>query len=85
MIGLVKTAMRKTIVNAYLTFDELKEVFLDVEIALNGRPLSYVEDDDAQLPVLTLNSMLSCQPQIFYLRGRYIMKRSHNSDGERNT
>ena len=40
MIGLVKTAMRKTIGNAYLTFDELKEVFLDVEIALNGRPLS---------------------------------------------
>ena len=50
MVGLVKTAMRKTIGNAYLTFDELKEVFLDVEIALNGRLLSYVEDD-AQLPV----------------------------------
>lgn len=27
MIGLAKTAMRKTISNAYLTFDELKEVF----------------------------------------------------------
>ena len=36
MIGLVKTAMRKTISNAYLTFDELKEVFLDVEIALTS-------------------------------------------------
>ena len=63
MIGLVKTAVRKTIGNAYLTFDELKEVFLDVEIALNGRPLSYVEDD-AQLPVLTPNSMLFSQPNI---------------------
>ena len=41
MIGLVKTAVRKTIGNAYLTFDELQEVFLDVEIALNGRPLSH--------------------------------------------
>ena len=42
---------------------KLKEVFLDVEIALNGRPLSYAEDD-AQLPVLTPNSMLFSQPSI---------------------
>ena len=63
MIGLVKTALRKTIGNAYLTFDELKKVCIDVEIALNGRPLSYVEDD-AQLPVLTPNSMLFIQPNI---------------------
>ena len=61
MIGLVKTAVRKTIGNACLSFEELKKVFLDVEIALNGRPLSYVEDD-AQLPVLTPNSMLFSQP-----------------------
>ena len=61
MIGLVQTAVRKTIGNACLSFEELKKVFLDVEIALNGRPLSYVEDD-AQLPVLTPNSMLFSQP-----------------------
>ena len=70
MIGLVKTTMRKTIGNAYLTFDELKEVFLDVEIALNGRPLSYVEDD-AQLPVLTPYSMLFSQPNILPERKAY--------------
>ena len=63
MIGLVKTAVSKTIGNACLSFEELKEVFLDVEIALNGRPLSYVEDD-AKLPVLTPNSMLFSQPNI---------------------
>lgn len=63
MIGLVETAVWKTIGNACLTFEELKEVFLDVEIALNGRPLSLVEDD-AQLPVLTPNSMLFSQPNI---------------------
>ena len=84
MIGLVKTAVSKTIGNACLSFEELKEVFLDVEIALNGRPLSYVEDD-AQLAVLTPNSMLFSQPKIFYLRGRYTMKRTHNLNGERNT
>ena len=63
MIGLVKSAVGKTIGNAYLTFDELKEVFLNVEIALNGHPLSYAEDD-AQLPVLTPNSMLFSQQNI---------------------
>ena len=63
MIELVKTALRTTIGNAYLTFDELKEVFLDLEIAMNGRPLSYVADD-AQLSVLTPNSKLFIQPNI---------------------
>ena len=70
MVGLVKVAMRKTIGNAYLTFNELKEVLLDVEIALNGRPLSYVEED-AQLPVLTPNSMLYTQPNILPEREPY--------------
>ena len=70
LIGVVKTAMRKTIGNACLTFDELREVLLDVEIALNGRPLSYVEDD-AQLPVLTPHSMLFSQPNILPEREVY--------------
>jgi len=61
MVGLVKTAMKKTIGNANLTFDELKEVLLDVEVALNNRPLSYIEED-MQLPVLTPASMLHSQP-----------------------
>ena len=61
MVGLVKGAMRKSIGNAQLTHDELKEVLLDVEVALNNRPLSYVEED-VQLPVLTPNSMLYTQP-----------------------
>ena len=70
LTGLVKTAMRKTIGNACLTFDELREVLLDVEIALNGRPLSYVEDD-AQLPVLTPYSMLFSQPNFLPEREAY--------------
>ena len=36
---------------------ELQEVLLDVEITLNNRPLSYLEDDP-QLLVLTPSSML---------------------------
>ena len=57
LIGLVKRALYKTIGQGSLRWDELKEVLLDIEVALNGRPLSYVEDD-VELPTLTPNSML---------------------------
>ena len=57
LIGLVKTSLYKTIGNGILTLNELCEVILDVEIALNDRPLSYVEED-IDLPVLTPNSLL---------------------------
>ena len=40
-----------------LTWADLCEVVLDVEIALNNRLLCYLEDD-IQLPVLTPNSLL---------------------------
>jgi transposase InsO family protein len=52
LIGVVKSAMYKVIGGGHLTWDELSEVLLDVEIQINRRPLSYVEDD-IQLPNLT--------------------------------
>ena len=57
IIGLTKQAMYKVIGNARLKLNELEEILLDVEITLNNRPLSYVEDD-VQLPLLTPNMML---------------------------
>ena len=57
LVGLVKRALYKSSGRAKLTWNEFEEVILDVEIALNNRPLSYVEDD-IQLPVLTPNSMM---------------------------
>lgn len=42
---------------AAFTRKKLEEVVLDVEVALNNRPLTYL-DQDIQLPVLTPNSML---------------------------
>ena len=57
LIGLFKTALNKTIGKGMLTWAELCEVVLDVEIALNNRPLCYLEDD-IQLPLLTPNSLL---------------------------
>ena len=56
LIGLVKKSLFKVIREAKLKFSELEEAILDVEVALNNRPLSYVEDD-LQFPVLTPNVM----------------------------
>ena len=57
MVGLVKNALYKTIGNGLLSWNELEEVLLDVEVCLNGRPLSYVEDKP-QFPILTPNSLM---------------------------
>ena len=63
LVGLVKQALYKSIGGANLTWSELEEVILDSEIALNNRPLSYVEED-IQLPVLTPQSMMFGQPNL---------------------
>ena len=57
IIGLTKQAMYKAIGGASLKWDELQEVLTFVEVTLNNRPLSYVEDD-IQLPLLTPNMMM---------------------------
>ena len=57
MVGLVKRAFYKCIGNGLLSWVELQEVLLDIEVALNNRPLSYV-DEDIQLPILTPSSFL---------------------------
>ena len=57
LIGLFKAAFYKTIGNGTLRWAELEEVVLDVEVALNSRPLTYLHED-VQLPVLTPNAML---------------------------
>ena len=61
LIGLFKNAFYKSISNGMLRFPELEEVVLDVEVALNNRPLSYLEAD-VQLPVLTPNSLFHINP-----------------------
>ena len=63
MIGLVKQAFNKSVGNGTLTWSELQDVLLDVEVALNNRPLSYVEED-VQLPVLTPNMLQFSRPNL---------------------
>ena len=57
MIGLVKQALYKVIGKAKLTFMEMQDVLLDIQITLNNRPLSYCEDD-IELPILTPNMLI---------------------------
>ena len=57
MVGLVKFALYKTMGNGYLSWTELQDVLLDVEVALNNCPLGYMEDD-IQMPTITPNSLL---------------------------
>ena len=57
MVGLLKGALHKPIKNGMLSWPELQEILLDIEVALNNRPLNYV-DDDIQLPILTPSSFL---------------------------
>ena len=57
LIGLVKQSLYKTLGRACLHWGELEEVILDIETALNNRPLGYIEED-VQLPILTPNMMM---------------------------
>lgn len=52
-----------------MTYEELGDVVLDLELALNNRPLSYLKDD-VELPALTPNSLLNINPvEVLKLKG----------------
>ena len=53
----MKSAFYKTVGEGQLSWEELGEVILDVEVTLNGRPLCY-QEEDVQLPTLTPNTLL---------------------------
>ena len=62
-MGLVKGALCKCTGNGLLSWAELQEVLLDIEVALSNIPLSYV-DEDIQLPILIPSSFLYGQPNM---------------------
>jgi hypothetical protein len=57
LVGLFKRAFNKTTGAGLLTYPELCDVVLNVEVELNNHPLDYVEDD-TQFPILTPASLL---------------------------
>ena len=61
IVGLVKQSLYKTLGRACLNWSNLEEVILDIELALNNRPLSYVEDN-VQMPILIPNIMMFSIP-----------------------
>lgn len=63
MVGIVKQAFNKSVGNGTLTWAELQDVLLDVEVAPNNRPLSYVEEE-LQLPLLTPNMLQFGRPNL---------------------
>ena len=54
---MIKQALYKSLGRTSLRWSKLKEVLLDVEINMNNRPLTYIEED-IQRPILTPNSMI---------------------------
>ncbi|XP_002734893.1 uncharacterized protein LOC100366659 [Saccoglossus kowalevskii] len=75
LIGITKRALSKTIGRALLTFEELEEVLLDVEVFMNNRPLCYMEEDLEQV-VITPNMLLRGQP------ARYLEDNVHDLDDD---
>ena len=59
--GTVKRALCKSVGSANVTWNEFKVLRLDVEVALNNRPLMYLEED-IQLSTVTPNIMMFGQP-----------------------
>ena len=57
LIGLTKQSLFKSLGKTSLSWNELEAVLLDVEVNLNNRPLTCIEDY-IQYPILTPNSML---------------------------
>ena len=57
LIGLIKASLYKTIGKAQLNWAELEEILLDIEIILNNRSLTYIEEE-IDHSILTPNSLI---------------------------
>ena len=75
----MKSAFYKVVGQGLLSWAELTEVLLDVEVTLNNRPLTYMEED-IQLPPLTPNSLLFFNTNIlpelakFLKRAKFLLR-----------
>ena len=57
LVRTVKTCLKKTLGRAQTTFEELQTILFAVKIAINSRPLAYVNDDDLDEPLTPLHSI----------------------------
>jgi hypothetical protein len=56
LVGLIKHMLYKSIGNSCLTWSELQDVLLDIEVSLNNHPLGY-QEDDIELPTISFKSL----------------------------
>ena len=81
LIGVFKSAIRKAVGNGTLSWNELADVVLDIEVAINEHPLNDLEEN-VELPLLTPSSMLHLRstqsPELnaHHLRERDLRKRA---------
>ena len=61
LVGIMKRSLSKVIGKSLLTYQELEEVLLDVEMTMNNRPLLY-QGEEFEKPVLTPNTLLRGVP-----------------------
>ena len=61
LIGTMKKCLSKVIGRSLLSYEELEEVLLDIEICMNNRPLFY-QGEEFEQPVLTPNTLLRGRP-----------------------
>ena len=61
LVGIMKRSLSKVISKSLLTYQELEEVLLDVEMTMNNRPLLY-QGEEFEKPVLTPNTLLRGEP-----------------------
>ena len=57
LIGLIKASLYRTIGKAQLTWAELEDVLLGIELILNNRSLTYIEKE-IDYPILAPNSLI---------------------------
>ena len=63
LVGIMKRSLSKAIGKNLLTFPELEEVLLDVECAMNNRPLCY-QGEEFEDQVITPNVLIRGQPEV---------------------
>ena len=57
LIGIMKRTLNRTIGKSLLTFKELEDVLVDIEISMNNRPLTYQGEEFDSQP-LTPNMLI---------------------------
>ena len=57
MIGITKSCLKKVMVKALLTFEELQSIITEIENALNSKPSTYI-DEDPDSNIITPNHLI---------------------------